>query len=303
MNNHQNDNIEICMCMDLDFVKPSLIAIKSIISNSSVPSNNIRFNLVIPPETTNIITNIISKNTSKNTSKTTHNIKYRLIEFHLPNTLDPILQKMKRHKLVKKLKCFYTATNYLNYSRYYLHYLFPDLNKIIYIDGDVIVQGDILELYQTNFSNPNQIYFGAVDGYANTLKYFNYCHSIKIPQIQKHKTKIFNAGIYITLLNKWRQNNIDKVLEEWICNNISDPNQLLYYCGTEPPLKLVFSESNRLKIPTKWNYIHKWENKYNKHMKLKYQDAAMIHFKGARKPWRNECKSKWNKLWQEYACL
>ena len=80
MNSQQNDNIEICMCMDLDFVKPSLIAIKSIILNSSRPSNNIRFNLVIPPDTTNVITNIISKNTSK----TTHNTVIEVLWTAIP---------------------------------------------------------------------------------------------------------------------------------------------------------------------------------------------------------------------------
>ncbi len=285
--------IEICMCMDIDFLEPSIIAIKSILHNSVIGFEFIRFNIVAPPNTKHIFKTQIQKKINK--------IQYRIMEFNPPFSLQQLLLKMKNHKIVKELKCYSTAINYLNYSRYYLHQLFPDLNKIIYIDGDVIVQGDISNLYQTYFPNPNHIFLGAVDGYVNQLKYFNHNHSIKLPQIQK--TKIFNAGVYITLLNQWRQKNIDKVLEEWIYKNISEPDKLLYFCGTEPPLNLVFSEDKRLKIDTKWNFIHKWESKYNKKQNLKYQDAYMIHFKGSKKPWRKECKPKWNKLWKKYANL
>jgi len=314
--------------MDVDFVKPSLIAIKSIIYHSSTPSNNIRFNLVIPSNTTNIISNMIAS--------ILPNFHYRIVEFNPPTSLHQILQKMKCHQIIQKLTCYSTATNYLNYSRYYLHHLFPDLNKIIYIDGDVIVQGDISQLYNTYFSAHEQVFFGAVDGYANPKKYFNYNHSIKLPyplesygtymshedlqgapiessgkmtkshfsnRILKDNSNIFNAGIYITLLNQWRTKKIDKVLEEWISKNVSKPNQLLYYCGTEPPLNLVFPENKRLKLDPRWNFIHKWEKFYNKYQKLKYQDAHMIHFKGSKKPWRKECKPKWNKLWHKYETL
>ncbi|EDQ88219.1 uncharacterized protein MONBRDRAFT_26403 [Monosiga brevicollis MX1] len=38
----------------------------------------------------------------------------------------------------------------LNYARYYLPGLLPDLSRVIYLDDDVIVQGDITELWELN---------------------------------------------------------------------------------------------------------------------------------------------------------
>ena len=35
----------------------------------------------------------------------------------------------------------------LNYARFYLHQALPDLDKMIYLDTDVIVQGNIAELW------------------------------------------------------------------------------------------------------------------------------------------------------------
>ena len=38
----------------------------------------------------------------------------------------------------------------LNFARFYMHRLFPTLRKVLYVDADVIVQGDVAELYDSS---------------------------------------------------------------------------------------------------------------------------------------------------------
>jgi len=52
----------------------------------------------------------------------------------------------------------------------------------------------------------------------------------------------FNAGVYITLLSKWKENNIINKLEEWIeYNNCWE--HFIFSGGTQAPLNLVFCDN------------------------------------------------------------
>ena len=303
-------DIDVCFCSDLQFLYPTLVAIKSLLINTGNTGIKIRINMIIPEKTTQKIQSKLDKYSFTKIN----NVTYNLIEFIPPLSLKNILVKMDNHSEIQKLKCFNIATNILNYSRFYLHKLLPSSDKILYLDGDILILGNIKSLYDTQFTN--NCFFAAVNGYCDKSSYFNKQHPNVINNINNNinnNNSLFNAGVYLTKLSKWREYEIDKSLESIMLNNIKYPDKLLYYCGTEPPLNIYFNESNRIILDFCWNYIPKWRKKYPDFKKSE-KNAIIVHFKGKNKPWnnknkdknkdknktKNKCSEKWKTLWKKY---
>ncbi|MBO7394235.1 MAG: glycosyltransferase family 8 protein, partial [Abditibacteriota bacterium] len=92
---------------------------------------------------------------------------------------------------------YYSKTTYY---RLYIAELYPEYNKVIYIDSDTVVQGDISELYNTDVSDYP---IGAVRDRFMEAKYYR---RYNIPK----GTPVFNAGIMLINLANWRETGLHK---------------------------------------------------------------------------------------------
>lgn len=89
--------------------------------------------------------------------------------------------------------------------------IFADDEKILYLDGDVFVQGDLSEFYHTNLQNK----------YALVVKDIYYLSN---PELRaKHSVcnneNYFNSGVLLLNLHKMREDNIEAKLLDWRKNN------------------------------------------------------------------------------------
>ena len=108
--------------------------------------------------------------------------------------------------------------NYLNQMAYFrlsLGELLPNLNKIIYLDSDVIVYNDLTNLFNTNFNG-----------------HMILCR--KAPKKMKINKKLkINSGILLLNLKKMRdtkfEQKIIKIINKGFVSNVQDQELLIKY--------------------------------------------------------------------------
>ena len=174
-----------------------------------------------------------------------------------------------------------------------------DINKVLYLDGDIIVRKSIEELYRTSLSGhsvaavPDDILcFTGISKTYNALKYppsFGY----------------FNAGVLLINLDYWRKNNV----EQQFINTINKYKKVLYH-NDQDVLNKVFCES-KIFIPLTYNFQHdflvkpewrriSWE--YDEEIEETAHDPAILHFTG-RKPWFASCDHPYKEEFLKYKAL
>jgi len=227
--------LEICICFDDYYYKIGINLIKSIISTTK-NKDKLKFNILVDKDEFNKLNNEFITNFK--------DINYQIKEFIPSNKLINLIEKQKERYEAKnnKVKRPHPFYNYLNYARYYILEFFPELDKIIFLDADIIFNKPIEILY--NNTKLDKYYFAAISTKAIFNKWNGCLDYPGLPEINL-KDKQFNAGVYITLLSKWKENNIINELESLIEKNnnwFSDDNKIkfIFRTGTQPPLNLVF---------------------------------------------------------------
>ncbi|KAG6517912.1 probable galacturonosyltransferase 13 [Zingiber officinale] len=174
----------------------------------------------------------------------------------------------------------------LNHLRIYLPELFPNLNKVVFLDDDVVVQHDLSPLWEIDLS-------GKVNGAVLTCKgedswvmgkrfrtYFNFSHPLIANKLDPDECA-WAYGMNIFDLNAWRKTNIRETYHFWVKENLKS-NLTLWKLGTLPPALIAFR-----------GHVHPIESSWHL-LGLGYQEktdldsvktAAVIHYNGQCKPW------------------
>lgn len=129
------------------------------------------------------------------------------------------------------------------FSRYFIPELKPDLNKILYMDVDIIVKGDVAELYNQDLGNYP---LGAIleDFYPH-----NYTYLKKICPNYSGGSNYFNAGILLLSLDYFRKNNLtQKLIDKTI--ELKD----VLSCADQDVFNLIF-ENNFKIFDYKYNFM------------------------------------------------
>ena len=130
----------------------------------------------------------------------------------------------------------------VTYYRLFIASLFPQYDKIVYLDCDLVVLGDISELYNTCLGE--NILGAVTDQYVCSTKEFR-LYAQKA--IGVNPDTYFNAGVLVINLEQFRKNNIEKKFINLITQynfDLLDPDQayLNYLC---------FGKTR--KLPNGWN--------------------------------------------------
>ena len=174
--------------------------------------------------------------------------------------------KEKLEVLADKLvtRDYYTKTTYY---RLFIPNMFPNLDKALYLDSDIIVTGDISELYNTELED-NLV--GAVPDMAvqNTPVFIEYVENALGVKSEKY----FNAGILLMNLKKMREWDFEGKFIDLLCKYSFRVAQDQDYLNvlTSGKIKYVDNSWNVQPVP---NNICKF-NKIN-----------LIHYNMLWKPW------------------
>lgn len=170
---------------------------------------------------------------------------------------------------------YFKNYNYVNYTsvstydRLLIPYIKQNIDYALYSDVDVIVLGDILEMYKENLE---EYIIGAVwEKYAENL--FDRKSKLKISKTHR----FFYAGNLKINCKKWREEKVTEKIFE-LETKVRDKLQL----ADMDLLNKYFENNNYKELPNKYCYLNEDDIILNNR-----PDKIIIrHFAGAIKPWQ-----------------
>lgn len=192
------------------------------------------------------------------------------------------------------------ATKPLAFARFYLPLYIPEAERAIYLDDDVIVQGDIQELYETSIKPGQAAAFsddcdsssakGIVRGAGNQNNYMGFLdfrqESIKKLGLRAN-TCSFNPGVFVANLSEWRNQNITGQLQHWMELNTKEDlySKTLGDSVITPPLLIVFYKRHSA-IDPMWHIRNLGTTGAANRYSAQFVKAAkLLHWNGHYKPW------------------
>ncbi|XP_028302739.1 glycosyltransferase 8 domain-containing protein 1 [Gouania willdenowi] len=200
----------------------------------------------------------------------------------------------------------------LTFARFYLPAYIPEAEKVIYLDDDVIVQGDIQDLYDISIKPGHAAAFsddcdsasvkGIVRGAGNQNNYIGFLDFKKgaIKKLgMKTNTCSFNPGVMIANLTEWKNQNVTQQLEHWMELNAKEDlySKTLAESITTPPLLIVFYKRHST-IDPMWHVRHLGSTGAGNRYSPQFIKAAkLLHWNGHYKPWgrASSFSNEWDK--------
>lgn len=180
----------------------------------------------------------------------------------------------------------------------YFRFLIPDIvdgDKALYLDSDIIVNGDLKSLWDTDLSS----WACAVveDQCSDDIRLHN--------RIEMYST-YFNSGVLLMNLKYWRDNGIKEKLVDYIFNN---PEKCLY--PDQDALNVIL-EGKIFFLDYKYNFqslmwvnkdellLHKdkWNN-----IQMAFENPIIIHYTAGLKPWFLEYDGMFKDYFLRYKIL
>ncbi|WOK96553.1 putative galacturonosyltransferase 10 [Canna indica] len=181
----------------------------------------------------------------------------------------------------------------LNHLRFYIPEVYPALQKVVFLDDDVVVQKDLSELFTINL---NGNVMGAVETCMETFhrfhKYLNYSH----PLIRAHFDPDacgWAFGMNVLDLREWRKKNVTGIYHYWQEHNA---DHTLWKLGTLPPGLLAFYGLVE-KLDPKWHVLGLGYTNVDSSL---IKNGAVLHYNGNMKPWLKIGMEKYKGLWDKY---
>jgi lipopolysaccharide biosynthesis glycosyltransferase len=158
----------------------------------------------------------------------------------------------------------------MTYARLLIPEMFPDADRALYLDSDILVLRDLTPLWETDLEG--NLLGAVLDGMDPQLK-----SGDQTLQVVPHVRSYFNAGVLLMDLNKWREERISE--------------RALEYLGQFP--NSPFSDQDALNVVCdgRWKRV---DGRWNCQAHLNYNDLskmraeqvpAIVHFVTSGKPW------------------
>lgn len=263
--------IPIFLACDEKYAKYASVTIASITANTSSKINFYILDGGIEHETQAKIRHILRD--------TNHSIKFISIDM----------------KLFKKFPCIrHFSLN--TYSRFLIPSLITNIDKALYIDTDMVVCGDIAEIYNRQLNGKGIGAVAYMDEDCNPKLYKKYKEKLNI----QTKHRYFNAGLLLIDCKYWRKHNTSKQLMEKtteLKDIIEMPDQDV--------LNIVF-ESDYKELEPQYNLVVDTTSRYQNFDQYitDIKGCYILHYTGGNgiRPWVNKTVPGANYFWK-YASI
>ncbi|MCO5568867.1 hypothetical protein L7F22_022569 [Adiantum nelumboides] len=256
-------SIHIAMTLDVPYVRGSIAAILSIVQHASCPEN-IVFHFLASSH----------QSVLADTVRTT----FPYLRFHIYD-FDEDLVKQRISASIRQ-----ALEQPLNYARIYIADVLPScINRVIYLDSDVVVVDDIVRLWGTGL-NGHPI--GAPEYcHANFSKYFTeafWDNEQYASTFARRRPCYFNTGVMVMDLAKWREEKFTQKVEQWM--EVQKAKRI-YELGSLPPFLLVFAGDVEA-VEHRWNqHGLGGDNLEGRCRGLHKGPVSLLHWSGKGKPW------------------
>lgn len=189
--------------------------------------------------------------------------------------------------------------NSFNFARFFLADILPDLDRVIWMDCDVVITNDMHSIWEQSqrssslvsaFSEPER--FGRFYLQENALK-----------QLMEHRfddlrlnmdADSFNDGVIVINLKQWRRSNVREALL-WLMEEHGKSQMGLWKYGTQPIMMLLGSAFGWERLPSSHCY---GDLGFRIAEPQRVSEAVVLHFNGENKPWKPDGLNK--HLWEPY---
>lgn len=273
--------VPVAFATDLGYLNPTLVAISSMLKNAK--------------DTTFYDIYILSpSNCAEQIQKETSFLKEKYKNFSL-NVVD-----MKDSFSNVKMSISHITEQ--TYYRLKLPSILSKYDKCLYLDGDIIVNGDLAELYRNNITD-HWIAGVRAPGYYYPNDWVEkHTKEIGLPSISNY----VNAGVLLINLKEFRKNNLEEKMISLIPKRFSSQDQDILNLCCYDKIKI---------LPVKYNFMTKYTKYENGAIVIEKQDRdifgeeeckmamespIIIHYADKVKPWQDSSVVLYN-VWQEYS--
>ncbi|KAL5715468.1 polygalacturonate 4-alpha-galacturonosyltransferase [Ranunculus cassubicifolius] len=182
----------------------------------------------------------------------------------------------------------------LNHLRFYLPEVYPKLDKILFLDDDIVVQKDLTPLWDIDMQ-------GMVNGAVETCKesfhrfdkYLNFSNP-KISQNFDPNACGWAFGMNIFDLKEWKKRDITGIYHHWQDMN---EGRTLWKLGSLPPGLITFYNLT-YPLERSWHVLGLgYDPALNQ---TEIENAAVVHYNGNYKPWLDLAVTKYKSYWSRY---
>lgn len=172
-------------------------------------------------------------------------------------------------------------------------FLPEDMDRILYLDPDILVINPIRELYETN-----------LDGYLYAAAYHNLIAVKEINRIRLYPYKIeayFNSGVLLMNLELQR-----KLVDEKAIYAFIEKNRSKLILPDQDIINTLYSRQIKALDEKLYNYDTRFYNYYKVttnntcDMDFVMRNTVILHFCGKKKPWKKGYNGKFYALYKHY---
>lgn len=273
--------IPIAMATDNNYVEPTLVAMTSMLENKA-KDTRLDFYLMISGMVTQK-----NKNSLKKLQKLYNNCSVKLID------------------MKNRFSSNYIAPSHITTPTYYrlcLPSLLPQIDKILYLDGDIVVTRDLWQLYNTNLEDS---YIAGVKAFGQQTwvlnKSLNYAQKLGVRDL----TQCINAGVLLMNLKQMRKDNLENKFNKYV-PTLKKRGLVL---NDQDVLNAVCYDKIKFLSPIYNAFQHVKFSYYNMPILIdcyepqEFKEAclnpAIIHYTSSKKPWKSS-KCRFYDKWKKY---
>ena len=176
------------------------------------------------------------------------------------------------------------------YFRLFCASILPkDINRILYLDSDMIVNSSLENLWKTDLTDAALA-------------------AVVSPGMGSNKDIYINSGLLLINLEYWRENKVEKLFVDYINHN---SGSLKWY--DQDVLNGVFSNNLKKALPIRYNVREGFLFKKEKledglgcqicELEEALKAPTIIHFSGNIKPWMVGCDNPYRPLFEKYKAM
>lgn len=196
---------------------------------------------------------------------------------------------------IRDLKVAHSYLSALTYGRLLIPYLLPsDVEKVLYLDSDLVVTDDLGELWDTDLRQKALFAVRDRSAWVSSPGGLTNYRELGIPADAKY----FNAGVLLINLRKWREAKISERVFDYLRTH----RAILQMNDQEGLNAVLFDDWGEL--PFRWNWQIPWRmyrlGKRTMEWVPEEQRKSIVHFTTAEKPWLPGCDVEEKRYFFDY---
>ena len=266
--------MNIVCCTDHNYIMPTGIMICSVCKNHY--DCEIFFHVICNDD----VTEKDKRDLTVLVHQYNHRISFYAVNIEVPNCFTVKKEGQPKHITISA------------YYRLFLTEILPiDIEKVLYLDSDIIVRHALQDMYNTDIKG----YAAGVvtDMGDGNLAFYNYLR-------YSPKYGYFNSGVLLINLSYWRNKNI---LQDYIDFATQYPERIILH--DQDIMNFVLKDQKK-QLPLTYNFQHgflfkklgiSWE--YEAELNETIKDPYILHFTG-KKPWVHGCDHPYRNEFKKY---